>query len=411
MAETTKAAGLRVAYLVNQYPKVSHTFIRREILALEAQGVTVDRFALRGWDGDAVDPIDLQERDRTAYTLQCGIMPLMLGLLRRFLRQPGTVWRGVRAAMAMAKGGMRPWPYHLVYLAHASWILDRLERQPVDHLHAHFGTNPAEIACLLQVIGGPSYSFTVHGNDEFDHAPRLALPRKFGDAAFAVAISAYTRSQLMRHLPPALWPKIKVVHCGLPETSFETVDEAGQSASFLCIGRMDVEKGHLVLLEAFARVRASYPQARLVLAGDGALRPMIEARISALGVTDAVRITGWINSDQVRQELRDCHVLVQPSFIEGLPVVIMEALAQRRAVISTFVAGIPELVIPGENGWLVPAGTIDELADAMLDSLALSPAAMQAMCDAGYARVKARHHIMTEAGKLKTLFQNPEARV
>jgi glycosyltransferase involved in cell wall biosynthesis len=138
---------------------------------------------------------------------------------------------------------------------------------------------------------------------------------------------------------------------------------------------------------------------------------MIEARISALGVTDAVRITGWINSDQVRQELRDCHVLVQPSFIEGLPVVIMEALAQRRAVISTFVAGIPELVIPGENGWLVPAGTIDELADAMLDSLALSSAAMQAMCDAGYGRVKARHHIMTEAGKLKTLFQNPEARV
>jgi colanic acid/amylovoran biosynthesis glycosyltransferase len=411
MTEDPTSAGLRVAYLVNQYPKVSHTFIRREILALEAQGVTVDRFALRGWDGDAVDPVDLTERDRTAYTLKDGIGPLMLGLVKRFLRQPGPVWRGVRAAMSMARGGMRPWPYHLVYLAHASWILDRLERQPVAHLHAHFGTNPAEIACLLRVIGGPTYSFTVHGNDEFDHAPRLALPRKFGDAAFAVAISAYTRSQLMRHLPPDLWPKIKVVHCGLPESSFDTVPDTGKTASFLCIGRMDVEKGHLVLLEAFARVRSTHPEARLVLAGDGALRPMIAARIAALGLTDAVRITGWINSDQVRQEIRDCHVLVQPSFIEGLPVVIMEALAQRRAVISTFVAGIPELVIPGENGWLVPAGTIDELAAAMQDSLAMPPARLQAMCDAGYARVKERHHIMTEAGKLKTLFQSPDAAI
>ena len=409
MTQDPTLPGLRVAYLVNQYPKVSHTFIRREILALEELGVTVDRFALRGWDGDAVDPVDLSERDRTAYTLKDGIVPLMLGLVRRFLRQPGAVWRGVRAAMAMARGGMRPWPYHLVYLAHASWILDRLEQRPVAHLHAHFGTNPAEIAHLLQVIGGPNYSFTVHGNDEFDHAPRLALPRKFGGASFVAAISAYTRSQLMRHLPPDLWPRIKVVHCGLPESAFETVDTPGKPASFLCIGRLDIEKGHLILLEAFARLRAQHPAAHLVLAGDGALRGMIAARIAALGLDDAVRITGWIGSDQVRQELRDCHVLVQPSFIEGLPVVIMEALAQQRPVISTFVAGIPELVIPGENGWLVPAGTIDALADAMAQSLSMPPAQMQAMGAAGQARVRDRHHILTEAGKLKTLFQDPGA--
>ena len=404
-------AGLRVAYLVNQYPKVSHTFIRREILALEALGVTVDRFALRGWDGDAVDPVDLEERDKTAYTLKNGIVDLMLGAVKRGWRHPGPVWRAVKAALGMARGGMRPWPYHLVYVAHACRIMDWLDQRPVAHLHAHFGTNPAEIAHLVKVMGGPSYSFTVHGNDEFDHAPRLALPQKFRGASFVAAISAYTRSQLMRHLPPDLWPRIKVVHCGLPESSFETVEAVGRAGAFLCIGRMDVEKGHLVLLEAFAKLRAQHPEARLVLAGDGALRGMIQGRIAALGLSDAVRITGWINSDQVRQEIRNCHVLVQPSFIEGLPVVIMEAMAQRRAVISTFVAGIPELVIPGENGWLVPAGTINELAEAMAQSQSISSQDMEARCDAGYHRVRARHHIMTEAGKLKTLFTQPDAQV
>jgi glycosyltransferase involved in cell wall biosynthesis len=402
-------AGLRVAYLVNQYPKVSHTFIRREILALEALGVTVDRFALRGWDGDAVDPVDLEERDKTSYTLKKGIVDLMLGAVKRGWRHPGPVLRAVKAAMAMARGGMRPWPYHLVYVAHACRIMDWLDQRPAAHLHAHFGTNPAEIAHLVKVMGGPSYSFTVHGNDEFDHAPRLALPQKFRGASFVAAISAYTRSQLMRHLPPDLWSRIKVVHCGLPESSFEPVETPGRAGAFLCIGRMDVEKGHLVLLEAFAKLRAQYPQASLFLAGDGALRGMIEERISALGLSDAVRITGWINSDQVRQEIRDCHVLVQPSFIEGLPVVIMEAMAQRRAVISTFVAGIPELVIPGENGWLVPAGTIEELAEAMAQSQSISLQDMEARCDAGYHRVRTRHHIITEAGKLKTLFIQSDA--
>ena len=118
--------------------------------------MTVDRFALRGWDGDAVDPVDLEERDKTAYTLRNGIVDLMLGAVKRGWRHPGPVWRAVKAAMAMAmaRGGMRPWPYHLVYVAHACRIMDWLDQRPVAHLHAHFGTNPAEIAHLVKVMGG-----------------------------------------------------------------------------------------------------------------------------------------------------------------------------------------------------------------------------------------------------------------
>lgn len=400
-------AGLRVAYLINQYPKVSHTFIRREILALEGQGVAVTRFALRGWDGDAVDPVDLAERDLTAYTLKDGIVALMLGALRRAWRFPGPVFRALKAALAMSRGGVRPWPYHLVYLAHACRIMDWLADAPVRHLHAHFGTNAAEVAHLIHLMGGPPYSFTVHGPDEVDDAPHLALDRKIGGAAFTVAISAYTRSQLMRQIDPAHWPKIKVVHCGLPESAFAPAgaeDTGPDSPVFLCIGRLSDEKGHLILLEAFARLLPDHPEARLVLAGEGELRGVIEARIAALGLKEAVRITGWIDSGQVMQELRGCHVLVQPSFAEGLPVVIMEAMAQRRAVISTYIAGIPELVRPGENGWLVPAGTIDELAGAMEATITLSPDEMRALRLAAFERVRARHGIDSEAGKLKALF-------
>lgn len=403
----SKSGGVRVAYLVNQYPKVSHTFIRREILALEELDVQVDRYALRGWNGDAVDPVDLSERDRTTYTLKDGVFSLLLAAVRQSVRQPTKMWQAIKAAMTMAKGGMRPWPYHLIYVAHACRIIQHMEQRPVEHLHAHFGTNSAEIALLVRSMGGPPFSFTVHGMDEADNAPKLAFDEKIRGAAFAVAISAYTRSQLMRHVDPSLWNKIKIVHCGLPEHAFASAgaeEEGPQTPVFLCVGRLSGEKGHLILLDAFAKLHKNFPAARLVLAGDGDLRQSIEARIAALELGPSVRITGWIGSDQVQTEIQGCHVLVQPSLIEGLPVVIMEAMAQRRSVISTFVAGIPELVIPRENGWLVPAGTIDELVAAMEASITLPAQDTCKMRNAAFDRARERHSMVTEARKLKTLF-------
>lgn len=404
--ETNPVAGaLRVAYFVNQYPMVSHTFIRREILALERQGVEVRRYALRGWDATVVDAEDVAERGLTRYVLQQGILPLLGATLRTALTEPRRFWAALRAAMAMSRNAVRPLPYHLIYLAHACRLREWLRADPVRHLHAHFGTNSAEIAALLRLLGGPPYSFTVHGADEADNGARLALGRKVDGAAFAVAISAYTRSQLLRHTAPQNWDKVRVVHCGL-DADFLAAPETPppETAQFLCIGRFSGEKGHLILLDAFARVRAGRPEARLVLAGDGPLRPMIEARIVALGISDAVRITGWIDSAQVRDEIQAAHVLVQPSFQEGLPVVIMEAMALCRPVISTYVAGIPELVQPGRTGWLVPAGTVPELAEAMEDSAAAPLARRLELGRAAAARVRDRHSVEREAAKLAALF-------
>ena len=395
----------RIGYLINQYPAVSHTFIRREIFALERLGIEVDRIALKGWDIPLVDSDDLEERAKTRYVQQDGIFTLLSETSRTAVTRPVRFLKALGSALAMSRNAMRPLPYHLVYLAQACRIQRWLAEAGATHLHAHFGTNPAEIACLVQTLGGPSYSFTNHGSNELDGAPWLHFPRKIGQSKFAVAVSSFCRSQILRTLPQEQWDKLKVIHCGLDAGYFdEDPSPLPQKVSFLCVGRLSPEKGHFLLLDAFAEIYANHPETRLVFAGDGPMRPQIEARIDALGLNKAVEITGWIDAKQVKSELGRTTALVQPSLIEGLPVVIMEAMARKRPVISTFIAGIPELVLPGETGWLVPAGEIIDLAKAMEQVIATDRETLIRMGETGHARARDRHLVDNEAKKLAALF-------
>lgn len=177
---------------------------------------------------------------------------------------------------------------------------------------------------------------------------------------------------------------------------------------FVCVGRLCEQKGQLLLLEAFRRVVDRFGESRLDLVGDGELRPQIEAQCRRLGLENNVKITGWVSAEGVREHILKSRALVLPSFQEGLPVVLMEAMALRRPVISTFVAGIPELVTP-ETGWLVPAGSVEDLVDAMLTCLEASPEHLRQMGDAAYARVVARHAIDPQSEKLARLFLAPTA--
>jgi hypothetical protein len=163
----------RVAYLVNQYPAVSQTFIRREIHALERLGFVVDRMALRGWDAVLVDDSDRAELARTRYVLKLGPTGLALAVLRNAVRRPARLLSALALALSMARGSDRPWPLHLVYFAEACVIRSWLDEAPVAHLHAHFATNPAEVAMLVGALDGPPYSFTAHGSDIMDR-PRWA---------------------------------------------------------------------------------------------------------------------------------------------------------------------------------------------------------------------------------------------
>ena len=399
---------LRVAYLINQYPKVSHSFVRREILALERQGVEVVRLALRGWDGDLVDDEDLRERQRTFYVLQGGMARLATALVRTMVVAPQRFLKALRQTLSLARRADRPWPYHFVYLAEACLIERRLRSAGVQHLHAHFGTNPAEIALLVRALGGPSYSFTVHGPEEFDRPARLKLREKMRDAAFTVAISSFGRSQLYRWADAADWHKIKVVHCGLePAFHAGAASVPTATARLVCVGRLCEQKGQLLLVDAVERLVRSGVPIELVLAGDGEMRAEIEARIARSGLQRQVRITGWIGSNEVRDEILAARALVLPSFAEGLPVVLMEAMALGRPVVTTYVAGIPELVRNGESGWLVPAGDVEGLTEALRECLAITPSELAQLGKRAREQVLQRHSIDVEAGKLAALFREP----
>lgn len=397
---------MRIAYFINQYPKVSHSFIRREILALERQGFDVQRIALRGWDGELVDAEDLRERERTRYVLQGGLFALVAAVMRVCLANPLRFVAALGLALRMGRHADRPWPFHLVYLAEACRMLPWLRESGAVHVHAHFGTNSAEVVMLAQALGGPTFSFTVHGPEEFDKPQFIHLGEKMRRSTFVVAISSYGRSQLYRWVEHAHWPKVKVVHCGL-EAAFHMVAPVPIPAvpRLVCVGRLCEQKGQMLLVEAAQRLAAKGITFEIVLAGDGEMRREVEDLIALYGLHGRVRITGWISSEQVRAEILAARGLVLPSFAEGLPVVIMEAMALRRPVLTTYVAGIPELVRPGENGWLFPAGSVDELAAALEDSLGKPAEVLERMGEAAYRRVLERHDIDTEAAKLSGLFR------
>ncbi|MCE5990326.1 glycosyltransferase [Pseudomonas sp. LM20] len=397
---------MRIAYFINQYPKVSHSFIRREILALERQGVEVQRIALRGWDAELQDAEDTSEQDRTRYVLRSGIKGLLPPAWQVLRTQPRRFFQALWLAMRLGLRADRTWPYHLVYLAEACQVLQWLQAGEAKHVHAHFGTNSTEVVMLANVLGGPAYSFTVHGPEEFDKPQFLHMGEKVRRAAFVAAVSSYGRSQLFRWVAHDQWAKVKVVHCGL-ERSFHEVAPVSVPTTprLVCVGRLCEQKGQLLLLEATRILAARSIDCELVLAGDGEMRGQIEALIARHGLQQQVRITGWISSAQVREEILAARALVLPSFAEGLPVVIMEAMALRRPVLTTYVAGIPELVRPGENGWLFPAGAVDELAVAMAECLAQPAEVLQRMGEAARQRVLQRHDIDTEAARLAGYFK------
>lgn len=394
----------RVAYVVSEYPKVSHSFIRREILALERCGWHILRVAMRGWDTVLVDPADIVERGKTLFVLKDGPWPLAAAALSALVTAPGRFLAALCLAVQMMHRSDRPFVWHLIYLAEACWMLPHLKRQQIDHLHAHFGTNPAEVAMLASVLIGGTYSLTVHGPEEFDRAPSIHLREKIRRAELVVAISSFGRSQLFRLADQESWDKIQVVHCGIDRAfTRESEGDPSKAGRLVCVGRLCEQKGQLLLVKAAALLAAEGQEFELVLVGDGEHRPLIEELIARLGLTSYVRITGWATAEQVRDEILAARALVLPSFAEGLPVVLMEAMALGRPVLTTYVAGIPELVIDGQTGWLFPAGSVEDMVAAMRTCLQTPDEELERMGRAARTRAIKRHDIDGQAAKLSDL--------
>jgi colanic acid/amylovoran biosynthesis glycosyltransferase len=396
-----------IAYLINQYPKVSHSFIRREIVGIEKSGIKVERFSIRSCGSELVDIADKEEEARTRVILGVGLGGLLWGLASVGFRKPIGFLKALRLTIQLSGRSDRSIVHHLAYLAEACVLLQWLLQAKVTHVHAHFGTNSTTVAMLCKVLGGPPYSFTIHGPEEFDKVESLSLVEKVRLAAFVVAISSFGKSQLYRWCEHEQWSKIHVVHCGVDHSFLaQSPIVLPPEKRVVCVGRLCEAKGHLLLLEAMKQLMAEGLQFKLTLVGDGPLRTEITTLAAQLGLEDSVEITGWSSNSEVRQHIRSARVLVLPSFAEGLPVVIMEALALGCPVISTYVAGIPELVESGVCGWLVPPGSVEALTAAMRHALQMPAEDLEQMGRRGAERVAQQHVAEAEASKLAMLFQS-----
>jgi glycosyltransferase involved in cell wall biosynthesis len=394
---------MRIGYLMNTYPVTSATFIRREIGALEGMGLDIARFAIRPWDQELVEAADKAEAARTHYLLTPGPLRLLWFFLAELSRNPKGVFRAAAGIWTMARAAG-----HGTLIRHLAYLLEAVHLKRVaagcDHIHAHFTTNTAAVALLCHRMGGPGYSFTAHGPDEFDDPKAASLALKLHEARFAVAITQFARTRLSLAGGAAIWDKLHVVHCGVDVSDMTPTPPPPGDAPFVCVGRLCPQKAQVLLVQAMANVVKTHPAARLVLIGDGETRSEIESLIARHGLESAVELRGWADGAAVKAALADARAMVLPSFAEGLPIVIMEAFALGRPVISTYVAGIPELV-DREAGWLVPPGDVSALAGTLRKCLETPAERMEQMGKIARARVEQRHDLQDSAARLKALFE------
>jgi colanic acid/amylovoran biosynthesis glycosyltransferase len=398
---------LRLAYICDQYPAISHSFVLREIEALRRLGAEIATVSIRRSDpAHLMAAADRREFESTHALLPVGAARLLAVHFGALARQPRRYVATLLWALRIGRGSARGRLWQLFYFAEAVLAWDRLRREGIGHVHAHFTSPSADVAMLAARLGhGWSYSFSAHGTD-IQTADQGLLAEKVRNARFVVCVSDFGRSQLMTLVDDEHWPKIHVVRCGIDLARFDGDGPASGSAGelqILNVGRLHPVKGHPVLLEALALLLDAGVEARLTIVGDGDRREALERRATELGVTDRVTFAGNVGQDDLHAFYARADVFCLPSFGEGIPVVLMEAMAMRVAVVSSRIMGIPELVEDEAGGLLVTPGRPDLLA-AALRRLADSPELRERLARQGHDKVAADHDGSRAAEQLQELF-------
>jgi colanic acid/amylovoran biosynthesis glycosyltransferase len=359
----------RLAYLLSIYPAISHTFFLNEIAALRRLGFAIDVASINRPERAAgpASAVETSERKTTFYIKAMSPIRALLVLLKILFRRPQVVFRGLRAALSLDSWNLSATGYALFYLAEALLLGDWLRRRGHKHLHIHFGGPVATVGMLAAMAWQVSYSLMIHGPDEFYDVEKFYLRLKVERAQFVLCISDYCRSQVMKVCDPAHWTKLHVVRLGVDLGIFEPVAnvDRGDAIEITCVGRFVPAKGHLILLRTFSNLLRRGYSLRLRLIGDGSERCAMESFIAGEKLGGSVIFEGALNHEATRHKLMQADIFVLASFAEGLPVALMEAMAMEIPCISTFVAGIPELIRDGLDGLLVPASSEQALSDAL----------------------------------------------
>lgn len=418
-----------VAYITGEYPKVSHTFILREIAALRARGLEVHACTVRrAQPKDVVGADQEAEAARTFCVLDAAKAPnrLIGAHLEALMRSPRRWFAALGLAWRTRPPGLKAGLWQIFYFLEAAVLARHLRHVGATHLHNHFGDSSGTLAMLTSAMSGIPFSFTLHGPTIFFEPMKWRLDAKIARARFVVCISHFCRSQAMYFSDPAEWERLRIVHCGIDPAAYGRQPRNTPGRHVIFVGRLDPVKGVPLLLEAFAAAREGHPGARLTIVGDGPARAGLEARAKALGLgpgtvpgpgtgpgtekepaEGGAAFLGYRAQDEVAALLETADMLVLPSFAEGVPVVLMEAMASRLPVIASAVAGVPELVEDGVSGFVVPAGDLAALSERLARLLG-DPALCRRMGEAGRARVVADYDIAAEAGRLARLFRGTD---
>jgi colanic acid/amylovoran biosynthesis glycosyltransferase len=345
---------VKIAYLVSQYPAPSHTFIRREVQALRRRGLDIETFSVREPDAaHRLAPADREERARTFYILPGRRWGILRAHGWALAQHPARYLATLGQALRHRVPGVRQLLWSLFYFVEAIVLAHALARRGVSHLHNHFANAGANVGFLASHFLQIGWSLTLHGISEFDYPAGVLLGRKLAHARFAACVSWFGMAQAMRVAAPADWDKLFLARCGIDVRSLPAPARAPDGpARVVCVGRLSPEKGHLGLLQAFAEVLRRGQAAELRLVGEGPERPRIEAAIARLGLQGRCLLLGQKPEDETLAEVACADLLVSASLMEGLPVVLMEALGLGVAVVAPRVAGIPELVEDGVTGLL-----------------------------------------------------------
>jgi len=392
----------KLAYLTGEYPRASDTFIQREVAALRRLGHDVETCSIRTTGAEhLVGPEQREEHARTFKVLDACKSPLrVLAAHGRWMRTPKRYLNALGLAWRTAPKGIKGRLYNLIYFAEAGVLAAHLADRGVTHLHNHIAKASCTVAMLASALSGVPYSFTIHGPDIFFEPHHWRIDEKAARARFVACISEYCRAQLMCFAAPEHWAKLHIIHCGVDPARYTPAAHSGSSLLF--VGRLAGVKGVPILLEALEGLIETHPDTHLRLIGDGPERAALERHVAERGLSDRVSFLGYRSQSEVAEALTTTDAFVLPSFAEGVPVVLMEAMASGVPVVTTQIAGVPELVNHGSCGWLVPPGDVAALRIA-LERVLRSRAERLAMGELGRAVIERDFNIHHEAARLSHL--------
>jgi colanic acid/amylovoran biosynthesis glycosyltransferase len=396
---------LRLAYVVSQYPTTNHTFILREVRALRHLGFDVQVASMRPPDRPAAQLTsdEREEFDRCWYIKPAGIPGAVAATVRTLLTHPLGWLRGLAYAFRLAGTNLSALGRNLFYFVEAVMAGDWMRRRGVTHAHTHFSST---VVLLLQRVFPFSVSMTLHGSAEFYDPDGFYLAQKIAASRFLIAISRYGRSQMMKSSGSSDWDKIEVCPLGVDPGIFTPGAFRADPGTFTitCVGQLAPAKGQPLLVSAIAKLLERGRSVRLRLIGDGPLRPDIENQIVRLNLQRHVVLEGALNQDRVRAIYAETDIYVLPSFAEGIPVVLMEAMAMQIPCVASWITGVPELIRDGVDGLLIPPADDDALARA-IERLMDDAALRRRLGESGRARVSELYDLRRNTERLAEIFR------